>query len=443
MATVNSRWLEPQPGLEYNPDCRPPVHAIDHLAARWMASLPTKSKGTVFSPVGIWPLLAILADVASPRGRSRLEKALGLTVPQYGTKGVDSNTESFTDMAQAVIRSLDRSVSTSAALGLWVSRKLELRDEWVAALPAATIQVLTGDEGRDAEAVTQWAREKTRGVIPDLSIEPSLDARVLLASAVTMRTKWEDPFSRNRKTGRLERTTRAPRIVRTGPNVTTVRIRGEVEPMDGVEELHDVYLVLGQPSVSAGTTLALGLEEIRGLGGAKDLTQENAEEIAKSKGLGPGIDVRIEHKIGNKPSSPFVHVHLPSFEVEDRTNLVSEVFGLGLHNNSLNQFPGIASNLPLAIRDGHQTARAGFDEEGFQAAAFTDFGPIVTAGRPRPVLHKVVHITATFDRPFGFLVVDAKTQLLLFAGWVTEKDWTGVKDRRLARPFARLQRNTR
>ncbi|NEC72398.1 proteinase inhibitor I4 serpin, partial [Streptomyces rochei] len=48
------------------------VQAVNGLTARWAAAA---GGGTVFSAVGVWPLLALLADGAAGAARSELEEA--------------------------------------------------------------------------------------------------------------------------------------------------------------------------------------------------------------------------------------------------------------------------------------------------------------------------------------------------------------------------------
>lgn len=435
MSRVNPRSLKLQPALDYEPKTSTlPIDAIDHLTNRWLGSLPSDCKGTVFSTVGVWPLLAILADVANPGIRAQLEEALGMTLPDP-SKGADSGDTTFTNMAQDVIHALDNSEGTTAALGLWFARELDVREEWIAAVPSATVQILPKKLEARARAITKWANEKTHGMIPNLYIQPDESAVFVLASALTLRTTWETAFTRYWWKDHLMRTTREEGTVRTSPEVTTVCIRGggaakgeESEPGTSGGQ-HDVYLVLGEETASAGTVLAKGLEAIRGRGETKILTKQTAEEMAKAKTLGPGIRVHTTHEARPKNPLPFVHVNVPSFDIRHETNLFTKEFGLPPLPGTTdfdNQYPGIASNLPVIVTGALQIARAGFHEKGFEASAFSVIMGKGGAGPPRGAL-RVLNITATFDRPFGFLAVERESGLLLFAGWTTEDDWTPVK----------------
>lgn len=84
-------------------------------------------------------------------------------------------------------------------------------------------------------------------------------------------------------------------------------------------------------------------------------------------------------------------------------------------------FPGISAGTPLKVDAAAQDVLAKFNETGFEAAAVTAVGMVRCASamappRPRPALS----ITATFDRPFGFIAVDRMTNLVLVAGWIDQ-----------------------
>jgi len=62
-----------------------------------------------------------------------------------------------------------------------------------------------------------------------------------------------------------------------------------------------------------------------------------------------------------------------------------------------------------------QVARATFDCTGFEASALSVAMDWIDGGAPPPVKNRVLDFT--FDRPYGFLVVDRGSNLVVFAGW--------------------------
>ncbi|MBT2230188.1 serpin family protein [Nonomuraea sp. NEAU-A123] len=90
---------------------------------------------------------------------------------------------------------------------------------------------------------------------------------------------------------------------------------------------------------------------------------------------------------------------------------------------SRGHFPAI-SDQPLAISAAAQSCTAGFQADGFEAAAVTSFGAVASGVPPRPH-HRTKRISVAFDRPFGFLNIDRRTRLILTAGWIAEPPaWT-------------------
>jgi hypothetical protein len=259
-------------------------------------------------------------------------------------------------------------------------------------------------------------------MIPGLTVQADMSTLLLLASAVTMRTSWAQTFQR--EGGWLLRSTRDPTIIRVSPEVTTVRVDGKAGAGEGAQ---DVYLVLGRPDAPAGEVLALGLETVRGRRGqalTKDLVRSGKKEP------GPGIRIKAKSfKGAQRGEDPYVELTTPAFDITAETDLIQEAFGLAQAAQEGDHFPGIASNMPLMVSSGSQTARAGFDEKGFEAAAYSHMTQAKGAALlliPKPPPPKRYFVYATFDRPFGFLAIDRATHLLLFAGWVPKNAWTGA-----------------
>jgi len=67
---------------------------------------------------------------------------------------------------------------------------------------------------------------------------------------------------------------------------------------------------------------------------------------------------------------------------------------------------------------------ARFFAEGFEAAAVTAFGMIVTGGIPQE-RYEITRVDVTFDRPFGFIAVHRPSRLAIVAGWVSSPFTSG------------------
>jgi len=100
----------------------------------------------------------------------------------------------------------------------------------------------------------------------------------------------------------------------------------------------------------------------------------------------------------------------------------AELFGLtaAARRNEDGWFPEI-SEAPLMVQAAAQDATATFSAEGFVAAAVTAVA--MMAGSAGPSFeHTVRHLTARFDRPFGFLAVHRPTGLVIACGWVADPE---------------------
>lgn len=387
-----------------------PIAAVDAFAQRWIGRMG--EEGTVFSPVGVWPLLAILADVARAEVRSDLMAALGLPGGDEGGSGQSG--VSPTEMAIGLIRHLDETDGLSAAAGIWLARAIA-RPEFVASLPPGTVEVLSGDKEADQAAITAWANARLGGII---SIQADLEEDTLgyLASAVSLRTKWLNRFRRVDVDGkpRLRRRIREEGTVRVSPDVTAVRVKGKMMEGGGT---HDVYLVLGPRGVAAREVLARGVKAIRDV---EPLSYEEA--LSAPAKPGPGVRIKVKEEVVRKDTTtPVLKITTPPFRVEATTQLDPGMCGLPADDYG---FPGI-TDTPLLFDGGRQQAVAEFTADGFSAAAYTEMRGCMARQPPPPKTVKVVYVSLEVDRAFGFLAVERETGLLVFVGWVTEEEWEG------------------
>lgn len=397
-----------------------PIEGVDKFAARWMATLGD-GQGAIFSPVGVWPLLAILADVATDEVRSSLEGAIA----PPSKDGADSAPpKALTDAALALLSYLDGVEGVAILSGIWAAKHISLRPDFVGSLPAGMVEVLSGNVAEDEAALKAWADKILSGLM-SANIKMQEDASAYLASAVIVNTRWWQEFQRI-ENGRLWRSTRAKEAVRTSPDVTTVCLEGgrrEVGdfqkgfPVAGGLGTHNVYLVLGKEGDSPSTVLANGLAAIRG--GVAPLTCEEITTPPEPPTPGPGVTITIRKEQDNRPDTPHVQVETPSFRVAATTTLDAELCSLPTRPGE-NDFPGIAKE-PIVVAGVEQQTIGQFTSFGFTAGALSN---VHLSGAALAKKNKVVYLDIVFDRPFGFLVVEPHSGLLLFAGWVTENEWT-------------------
>ncbi|MCX4782304.1 serpin family protein [Streptomyces sp. NBC_01264] len=395
------------------------VEAVNRLTARWAAQWSARSEdgaaaeGTVFTAAGVWPLLALLADGAAGPARTELRETLGIPA------------DTAAEAARALLTALDGVRGLRAATGLWARRDLPLEAAWSARLPAGTRATLSGDEDTDRKALDAWATEHTGGLVERMPVEAGPHIQLVLASALALNLTWEQPFSERQVrpahgpwSGRdlrgLAVTHAFPERLRVarGPSgpVTLLRVPGGPGAHGALGV--DVHLLLGESGAAPGDVLTTGIAEVTGA-----LAASTARELPDGA-AGPGLSLST---VDSTSPDPVARIATVAFDIRAEHDLLlhSELFGLTSAAARPGHFPGMSA-VPLAVGSARQSAVARFHAEGFEAAAVTAVGMFRGAARVRS--YRVRQAEFEVDRPFGFLAVDRRSGLVLFAGWITDPD---------------------
>lgn len=381
------------------------VSAANRLTARWAETCDPR--GTVLSGLGVWPLLAAIADPASGAAREELARAIGLPAAEGP------------DAARRLLDAIGQNPAVHTALGLWTAASLPVDPQWVARLPRVAHGVLDQVPARAQAALDAWVEKETDGLLRRMPIQVDEQTLLVLASALTVRTEWEQRFEplplkvegpwAGRDVSGLSRQTSVTDVsIATsddGPvTLATVHGRDEI----------DVVLALGAPQARPGSVLSAA---VRASGQAGEAPAEPVDlDLAQP---GPGLTVR---EIRAFSSEPTARLRTVAFTVSGRHDLLAhaELFGLAAASDrSTGHFPGISSAVPLCVQAAAQDATASFSAEGFVAAAVTAMAMMAGAAMPSSTAKQ---LTASFDRPFGFVAVDRSTGLVLVCGWVDEPD---------------------
>jgi serine protease inhibitor len=384
------------------------VEAIAHVNAltrRWLARRGPEAG--VVSGLGVWPLLAFLADAADGPGRTELADALGVPA------------DDAAEAARAVFDVVASIPAAAMALGLWTKSGLPMRQDWLAKLPEATHGELTGDTAADQKRLDAWASEHTRGMVPKFPLALNPLTVLAIASALCVETEWADKFETGRTGGqtddlwhggglRLTRSTgrlghAAVATTPIGP-VTTLNVVGG----GGV----DVHLVLGPEAVAPGEVLAAGVDVV-----GRTVASVTADRLPLGT---PGPGISVEEREAKEPGDVLV-VDTVGFRIEADHDLMADpdVFGLAaVSQGGRGHFPGM-SPAPLFVGQAKQSAVAEFGAEGFRASAVTAVA--MAFGMARPMTrYQVRRVAVRFDRPFAYYAVHRDSGLILVAGWVSE-----------------------
>jgi len=392
---------------------RTAVTSANQLTAAWARTCGAGS--TVLSGAGVLPLLAVLCAAASGPARQELSAVVGLPAED----AVRHATDLLAELAAAP--------AVRSALGVWSGADLPLTDWWSRSVPADVRGVL-GDDPADSQAtIDEWVERSTDGLLTKLPIKIEASTLLVLASALSVRTRWVAPFgdtpfridagpwAGRRDIAMLSRTTNDLDLltVVATPVGSLTRLR-----VVGTDDI-DVHLVLGEPERRAHEVLPAAIESLTGRWPVR-----TGSQLVPGKPE-PGVVV------GDEPSrtpEPILRTLTPRFTVTGSHDLLARprLFGLSsASNTSQGHFPGI-SPVPLAISTAAQDAVALFTAAGFEAAAVTAFGMMLGAALPAGTARVV---SLRMDRPLGFVAVHRPTRLVLVAGWVAEpEEYPGTPD---------------
>lgn len=362
------------------------VRAVTGLSARWAERLPSGS--TAFSGLGVWPLLAILANAADEPGRSELGAAAEVEPDQASARARD------------LVETLDGSADLHAALGIWVADDLKLAESFGEVLPPALRGTLTHDAARDKAMLDGWVREHTDGLIEQMPLTVTPDLVLALASALSLRTTWTRPFAQDER-GRLTRTDFDLSTVEVYDDLTAITVAG-------TEDV-DVVLGLGTPDARASHVVPRLLDP-------QGTAVDAAAVLERTE---PGTDVRPGLRVVTSTARrPDLELTLPAFEVRADHDLMdnADLFGLQAVSGrpeGTGHFSRISPE-QLEVSQARQTVFARFFASGFEAAAVTAVGMV----RMAMATPENKRLRITLDRPFAFAAVHRPTGLPIVTGWI-------------------------
>ncbi|WP_194909366.1 serpin family protein [Catenulispora rubra] len=378
------------------------VGHVNALTKRWLATVGADAG--VLSAVGVWPLLAFLADGADEETGRELSAALGVPA------------EEASQAARELLAVVEHTPAIRTALGLWTRGEVQVFRDWLGRLPADVHGELTGVPGDDQRRLDAWASDRTEGLIPRMPIEVKPDTMLVLASALLVTLTWRETFRES--TGPwADAEGGIPVLRRTTPDLSLLRIADT--PIGPVTTLRvesnedvDVHLVLGPVDGSPSDVLAVGSNlvgsPLHGVTRGSDLPVGDA---------GPGVRVAMVESSWQQDS---LEVTTVPFRIEARHDLLDHAALFGLQHatdDSHGHFPGV-SDYPLFVNQALQDAVAEFSATGFRAAAVTAIG-MFGAAMPRQ-RYQLRHVAVAFDRPFAYYAVHRDSGLILVAGWVSE-----------------------
>jgi Serpin (serine protease inhibitor) len=370
------------------------VLAANALTRQWACKLDGL-QNSVISGTGVWLLLVALMAAADDETGGELAAATGVARPE----AIYSFSHTFDHVRQIP--------GVGAAVGMWAN--VDLREDFVSSI-SATIDRLPATR----EPLDKWARDNTSGLVDKFPGNITPDSRFVIASALAAQADWVQPFDQG-----IGRWHGQPKWLRwlygSGTDLDLAAIvSNEFRSISRVVcktvSGFDVHLVAGSLEETPEQVISLAVDAI--VGDAETVTGSGLRAGDKGGCL-------VVESVAALNKTPQLNVSVPVFEVDSVHDLLANkaLFGLIAAQDSLRgHFPALSS-FPLAVQSATQVAMAGFSATGFKAAAVSGVAMMVGGGPPPK---KATSVTVAFDRPFGFLVVDRATGLVLFAGWIVQ-----------------------
>ena len=343
------------------------------------------------SPVSVYLALAMTAEGARGQTQAELLALLG-----------EKNAEDMRKRAEEMLKSLSVSGETSELIladSIWLGKQAgtgAFREEYLALLSdsydagADAVDFGTAEAG---ERIAGWIREKTREKVKISDDDMAFDADTLavLINTVYLKDGWRTPFDTNlTEKGTFsgpDGERQVEYMARTDNNGTIVRGEGYLRYAMALHETGTMVFVLPDEGVALESLL------------------DRPEGIR-------------ELLTGGAESSADVHILLPKFTFQDRTDLEETLMEMGVRTC----FSGAAdfsamTEVPAHVSRVLQESFVGVDENGVTAAAYTLVA--MTKGAAIPVEREKVDFHLT--RPFLY-AIESPDGIVLFIGTVTAPD---------------------
>ncbi|WP_205325541.1 serpin family protein [Glycomyces sp. YM15] len=376
------------------------VTAANELTRRWLTG--RSEVPAVASGLGIWPLLAVLATGAVEATLDELLEAAGIDIGQAA------------GLPAALIDAVRSAPALNLALAAWAGSRVTLDPEWVAGLPAEAIGSLTGNPSIDRPVLDDWADRNTGGLIKKMPISLDEAIELLLASALSVRTKWRIPFLEWhgpfqsgpwQGRGKPLSATYYEEVLRVSEDAAVLTVPGN----DDI----DVLLALGREELSPQAVISTLIDAIA--------DPEWGRPAGKLDTDAPSIGIIFRDYQAPQPqTTPETDAVVPAFSVDSDLDLLEDAASLGLElasDDEFAQFDRLAAQR-LYVSQAKQACTAVFSATGFEAAAITAFGMDWMGSAPPELTYRHRRAVITFDRPFAYLARHRPSGLILIGGWI-------------------------
>ncbi|XP_053322836.1 leukocyte elastase inhibitor-like [Spea bombifrons] len=351
------------------------------------------NQGNVFfSPFSISAALGMVVLGAKGKTAEQISK----------TMHVDDNKDfqqNFQSLSAKINKKADSSYVLNLANRLFGEKTSSVLPEFISSIQSlykADLGIVDFMSSPNAarKEINSWVSEETKGKIPELLAEGSVDetTKLVLANAIYFKGDWAEKFN-------PKETTEKPfNLNKNEQKMVKMMYQMKKFPFAYIPDINcrilelpyagkDISMIIMLPDTIDDDTT--GLQKLE-----NELTVEKFQEWTKSENMSL-IDV---------------HVHLPKFKLEDTYKLKSKLTSMGivdLFNPGCADLSGISGSSNLFLSDFVHKSFVEVNEEGTEAAA-------ATAGIAMVCMLMEEEFNA--NHPFLFLIRNNTTKSILFLG---------------------------
>ena len=351
-------------------DVQPDSEAVVDFAGRTLGSIFTGSENTVYSPISLYAALGMLTELTDGETKQQVMDLLGAADSAALRKTVhDLWISVYTDDSRSVCR-----LANGAFLRECAEVKQAAMDTLADSYYASTYRVPMGTEEAD-KAIAGWLNQNTGGLLSEEanSIQTEVDNLLRLYNTIYYKSSWRDAF----QSGDTK--------------------QGTFTAADGAKQTTDFMHITDDGSYRRGDGYTASYRRLRFGTMTFVLPDEGVTPESLLQREGFLTDLNGEY------SAADVVWSVPKFDVKSSTDLGGILQSLGItdaFDSDRADFTPLTDS-GAAVSSVMQAARVKIDEDGVEAAAYTEIVVDETAMmEPPPV------VEMTLDRPFLFVISD-------------------------------------
>jgi serpin B len=356
----------------------------NRFAFQFYQRLDDVQENLFFSPYSITSAMAMTYNGAEGKTRREMSEV-------FGFSGDKEKLSASYQSLQEHFASLNREdLELNIANSLWAQKDYSFKGEFLdlnRKYFSAGLQKVNFREDYQGvrRQINRWVEEKTNNKIEDLIQEGVLDrlTRLVLVNAIYFKGRWANPFNKDRT---------------RNENFYTLEGEIQVPFMHNTLTLpyfeNDVFKAVSLPYVDRKMSMIILLPHKR-------------HEIKK---LEDDLSPQLYSTLRDSMQKQEIKLAVPRFQMKKKYNLNDKLQAMGMRSafGRGANFSAMTGNRDLYINDVVHQSFVEVNEKGTEAAAATGV-----------VMRKTSAITGKkfkADHPFVFMIIDEKTDAILFFG---------------------------